>query len=297
MKQVKKRRWVTVVVVLLALFVLAIFFSGLISLASGAGRGAGNVAIVPIKGVILTSGGGFMQGAAVSGEIVQQIEDADANPDIRAILLEIDSPGGAPVASNEIATAIGRTNKTTVAWIRESGTSGAYWIASATDYIVADPLSITGSIGVIGSYLDFSGLLTDFNVSYERLVGGQYKDVGVPYRKLSAEEKRYLQKKIDLMHGVFKDAVAKNRHLSRSEIDVLATGEFFLGMEAKNVRLVDELGGKREALGYVERTLNMTAVPVVYERESSLIESILSSVESKFGAPKVQVSGMKATLQ
>ena len=222
MKKPESNKWTTVIIVLLVLFVLGWFFSKLIALAAGDIE-TGNVAIVPVAGTIFTSDGGFFEGVALSGDIVEQIEAADANPEIRAIILAIDSPGGAPVASSEVATAISRVNKTTVAWIRESGASGAYWIASATDYIVADPLSITGSIGVFGSYLDFSGLMADFNVTYERLVSGKYKDTGVPFRKLTDEERRILQNKIDLMHEALKGAVAKNRGNKKSENKNLTT--------------------------------------------------------------------------
>ncbi|MBS3107032.1 signal peptide peptidase SppA [Candidatus Woesearchaeota archaeon] len=293
MKKPESNKWTTVIIVLLVLFVLGWFFSKLIALAAGDIE-TGNVAIVPVAGTIFTSDGGFFEGVALSGDIVEQIEAADANPEIRAIILAIDSPGGAPVASSEVATAISRVNKTTVAWIRESGASGAYWIASATDYIVADPLSITGSIGVFGSYLDFSGLMADFNVTYERLVSGKYKDTGVPFRKLTDEERRLLQKKIDLMHEAFKEAVAKNRGMTRSEIEALATGEFFLGMEAKGAGLVDELGGKQEALGYIERTLKISAEPVLYQHEPTFLE-VLSQFAASFN-PRVRVSGTQAQL-
>ena len=294
MKEQPKSKWPIIIIVLLGLYILASFFSGLIALATGGVKPTGNVAVIPVTGTILTGQGGFLEGVAVSGEIVDQIQEAKDNADIKAIILMIDSPGGAPVASREIATAIATTNKTTVAWIRESGASGAYWIASATDYIIADPLSITGSIGVIGSYLDFSGLMTHYNVSYERLVGGQFKDTGIPYRELSPEERRMLQKKIDLMHQAFKDAVAKNRHLSRNQIDSIATGEFYLGSEAKSLGLVDDLGGEPEALSYIERTQNITAEPVIYQYEPSFKE-LLSQLMSKW-SPRIEVSGMQASL-
>ena len=90
----------------------------------------------------------------------------EENKDIKAIVLEINSPGGSAVASDEIASAVKKSNKPTVAVIREAGASGGYWIASSTDHIIANRMSITGSIGVISSYLEFSGLIEKYWVGW-----------------------------------------------------------------------------------------------------------------------------------
>ncbi len=239
--------------------------------------------MIPVKGLIVTESTRdlFGTGIASSSQIVRDIEDASRNPEIKAILLEIDSPGGAPVATDEIATAIERANKTTAAWIREAGASGAYWIASATEYIVANRMSITGSIGVYGSYLDFSGFISDWNVSYERLVGGKYKDTGAPFRKLSSQERKLLQKKIDLMHQIFSDEIQKNRKLTKSQINAVAEGEFYLGSEAISLGLIDKLGGKKEAIEYIEKKLNITAKLAVYEHRPSLLEILGGMVNER----------------
>jgi protease-4 len=282
-----KSRWGFILGILLILFILGYIFLGIFSLLIGGISGEplkrGNVALIPIKGVIMTDGepNFFETGIVLSGDIIKNIEDATSNPEIMAIILEIDSPGGAPVATDEIATAIKGSNKTTVAWIREVGTSGAYWVASASEHIVANRMSITGSIGVIGSYLDFSGFINDWNVSYERLVGGKYKDSGTPFRKLDAEEKRMLQKKIDLLHQEFKDAVKKNRNLSQAQVDSISQGEFYLGSEAKQLGLVDELGGKQEAINFIQKKLNITAEIVSYGREKSLLELLAGMINEK----------------
>ncbi len=279
-KQKKKNNWGVVLGVIIFLFIMAYLFSALLSVfLSGDELKQGNVAKISVKGVIMTDNTEDFFGSSVadSTTIVADIEDAAANPMIEAILLEINSPGGAPVATDEIAQALERSNKTTVAWIREVGTSGGYWIASSADHIIANRMSITGSIGVIGSYLDFSGFLNDWNVSYERLVGGKYKDAGIPYRQLTAEERRLFQKKIDLLHQEFKDSVQKNRRLTNSQIENVAQGEFYLGSEAKNLNLIDQLGGEREAIEHIEKKLNITAEIVVYEHEPSLLE-ILSGL-------------------
>src|SRR3989338_3973037 len=187
-----KFRWGYAILVLVLLLVTGFIAVGIISMFSGVDVESleGNVAMIKIEGIILgtDNSGVIFDDSVYSLDIVDLIEEADENPRIRAIIFQINSPGGSAVASEEIANAVRKTNKTTVAWIRESGASGAYWIASSTDYIVANRVSITGSIGVFGSYLDFSGLMADHNITYRRLVAGKYKDLGSPLREMTEEE-------------------------------------------------------------------------------------------------------------
>ena len=128
------------------------------------------VVVIPIDGAITTqeSGGLFAAEEASSSKIVSYIKKANKDQSVKGIIFAINSPGGTVVASEEIVNAIKQTKKPKIAWIREVGASGAYWVASACDEIVADPMSITGSIGVISSYLEFSGLMKKYGVGYER---------------------------------------------------------------------------------------------------------------------------------
>jgi protease-4 len=229
---------------------------------------AGNVAVIPIKGVITTEQASsfFAEDIASSDDIVQQIEDVKANKKIKAIIFEINSPGGSPVASEEIGNAIKELQMPTVAYIRETGASGAYWIATATDHIVAQRMSVTGSIGVYGSYLEFPGLLTRFNITYRRLVSGKYKDAGVPYRALEEDEEALIQGKLDIIHSYFIEEVANNRNLSINDTIELATGMFYLGSEAKDLGLIDEIGDKSTAVKYIEGRIGEKASLITYER-------------------------------
>jgi protease-4 len=239
----------------------------------------GNVALIPVEGIILTGGSSspFSESIASSTKIVEFIQKADENPQVKAILFEINSPGGSGVASEEIAHAIKKTNKTTVSFIREVGASGAYWVASATDQIYVNRMSITGSIGVIASYLEVSGLLKDYNVTYQRLVAGSLKDMGSPFKELTAEERDKLEEQLDIVHQFFIDEVAQNRRLSRSAVRTLATGEPILGIQARELGLVDGIGGKDEAISYIEKQHNIT-VEVAEYREKRTIFDVLSQV-------------------
>lgn len=232
------------------------------------------VAVVPLSGVIGVSDNSFFGESFVSStDIVDALEKIKEDDSMKAVILEINSPGGTVVASEEIVNAVKELDKPTIAWIREVGASGAYWIASSADVIVADPLSITGSIGVISSYLQFSDLLREYGVGYERLVSGDYKDTGSPFKELEADERRLLQGKIDMMHEFFVNAIAENRNMTYDEVKVLSTGIFYLGKEAKELGLVDVLGGKKEAVEISEELAGIKdAELVVFEEKKTLLD-------------------------
>lgn len=275
---VEKKRWGFIIFVLIFLALVSFMLAGFVSLMIGGDSiesATGNVALIPIKGIIASEEGeGIFETIASSADIVEFIEKADDNPNVIAIIFEIDSPGGSPVATDEIAAAVKKTNKTTVAWIRETGASGAYWIASASDHIVANRMSVTGSIGVLGSYLEFSGLLDMYNVSYQRLVSGKYKDVGSPFREMTAEEERIFQAKLGLIHDYFIEEVAKNRGLPEDKVREISTGMFYLGSEAKELGLVDELGGKDEAVRFIEEKHGVKAEISEYKKEKSFLQAL-----------------------
>jgi protease-4 len=276
MKEKTSRPWGLIIFVLLALFLLSSIFAGFISISTDLDVEllSGNVALIPVKGVITSDAEmlAFGERGASAEDIIEFIEKADKNPKIEAILLDINSPGGSAVGSEELARAVEEVNKTTVALIREVGASGGYWVASAADKVVANRMSVTGSIGVFSSYLEFSGLLDDYNVTYQRLVAGKYKDMGSSLKPLTPDERSLLQSKLDLIHDYFIEDVAENRGLTMEETNHLADGSFYLGSEAKELGLVDILGGKQEAIEIIEQELNITVEIAKYEKRKSLFD-------------------------
>jgi len=273
MKKKSKFGVILAVVVSLMLFVLFISAVMLLFMDDASAIGA-NTAVIPVKGFISTEeqGSPFMQ-ATSSGSVVELIEKANSNPAIKAIVLEINSGGGAPVATEEIANALAKTNKTKVAWIREIGASGAYWIATECDAIVASRMSVTGSVGVLGSYLDFSGFIERYNITYQKLTGGKYKDMQAPFRELRPDERRLAQERIDLLHDIFIEQVSDKRGIGKADMHKIATGIYFLGEQAKDLGLVDVLGGKDEAFAYIQNKLNITVAPVRYEQKKGFLEA------------------------
>lgn len=270
-----QKRWIIVFLVIGMFFLLAFFVSSFASLFVGLEQ-LGNVALVPIEGALSVSkGNSFTTETVSSTDIVKQIKKASENPSIKAIVVEINSPGGSPVASKEIADAIKRSNKTTVAVIREAGASGGYWVASAADHVIANEMSITGSIGVIGSYVEFAGLLNRYNMTYQKLTSGKYKDIGDPFTPLGAEERGILLSKISKLHDIFIKEVAKNRNMPEDRVRQIATGEFYLGVEALDLGLVDELGDQDTAKAWLQKRLNLTKIEFAeYSAKKGLFEEL-----------------------
>jgi protease IV len=272
----KKNKLLYTLKIILGLTILSFIISSFISsddIDNGLNR---NVAVIDIAGTILAeqSSDFLFEEISSSDEIRKLIRRADRNNNIEAIVFKINSPGGSAVASEEIAAEIKKVNKTTVAWIREIGTSGAYWIASSTDHIIANRMSITGSIGVIASYLGFSGFIEDHNISYERLVSGNLKDIGSPFKQMTEQEKKIFQKSLDEIHDYFIEEVAQNRNLKKKDVTKIATGAFYTGAEAKKLGLVDQLGSRQDVIDYIEEDIGHDANFVKYETSKGFFSSL-----------------------
>ncbi len=241
------------------------------------------IVVIPIKGTIASENGNgdFFRGGTIgSSSIVNFIEKAAKDKNVKGIILSINSPGGTVVASKEIAEAIKNVDKPVVALINEVGASGAYWIASAADYIIADPLSVTGSIGVIGSYLEFSELFSNYGVKYQEISTGKYKDLGSPFKSLNNEDKNVLIGKLKIIHDYFVDDVSKNR---KRDLSKYGNGLFYFGMEAKDIGLVDELGGKNEAIATVKKLAGIETYELEFYQKQRSIFDILNRITEDFG--------------
>ncbi|MBI2664867.1 signal peptide peptidase SppA [Candidatus Woesearchaeota archaeon] len=246
----------------------------------------GNTAHIRINGVITNQGESFFGTETVSSEIiVANIKKAEQNSRIKAILLDINSPGGSAVASEEVATAIQQANKPVVALIRDIGTSGAYWAASSSDAIIASPLSITGSVGATATYLEFSGLMQKYGVGYERLVSGEYKDTGSPFRKLTEKEELLLQEMVKATGSYFAESVRKDRNLDFAVADEIATGRIYSGEQALKLGLVDELGNIATASEAIKKLTGVEEVRLVeYKTKKPLsLASFLSQQAAVLG--------------
>ena len=185
-----------------------------------------------------------------SRDTVRALDRLAKNEGIRAVVLRVDSPGGGVAPSQEIYDAVVRVRekKPVVASLGNLAASGGYYIASACDPIVANPGTLTGSIGVIMQTANLSELLKKLGFQGIVVKAGKFKDIGSPLRDMTEEERRLLEGLLDNVHGQFIGAVAKGRKLTVEEVRPLSDGRIYSGEQALKLHLVDQLGGLRDAV-------------------------------------------------
>ncbi len=254
--------------VLAAIFVLgrgAAFFSRSVPLVGGA-----EIGVVRISGVILSS-----------RRPIRQIRSLARDPRIKAIVLRINSPGGAVVPSQDIyeeVLKVRKKGKPVIASIGTVGASGAYYIASACDKILASSGSLTGSIGVIMELAEFQDLMKKIGVQSEVMKSGALKDAGSPFRPMTPEERAYLQSVLDEMHQQFIQDVAEGRHISVAVLKPLADGRVFTGRSAISNHLVDQLGDYQDAVAEATKMAHISGSPVIRTfHEKSFLDKMVSS--------------------
>lgn len=232
-----------------------------------------NVAVINIHGYIITylaepscpeESCPTPSDSVSSEEIVAHIDEIEKNNNIKAVIVEIDSPGGYPVASEEIMNALKRMTKQTIAVIREGAASGAYLIASGADRIYASEMSDVGGIGITMSYLDYSQKNRQEGITYQELSSGKFKDTGSPDKELTAEEKELYMRDIKILHESFVKRVAENRGLDIEKVEKLADGSTMLGRAAKENGLIDEIGDINNAKNWIREQLGIEPEICVY---------------------------------
>jgi protease-4 len=207
---------------------------------SALARGGNRIAVVEVEGLILDA-----------ERVVRELDDHADDPSVAAIVVRIQSPGGVVGPTQEIYDAITRIrgrDKVVVASMGAIAASGGYYLATAADRIIANPGTLTGSIGVIMQLAEAGGLLQKVGVRYEVIKAGKYKDTGSFARAMSPEERAVLQELLDDMYDQFVGAVARGRKLEPATVRDLADGRIYSGRRAKELRLVDDLGGLDEAV-------------------------------------------------
>ena len=232
-----------------ALGITALIFAGCFALVLGVlvfgepgvpSLGGNRVALVEIEGLIVDS-----------DRVVKELDDFGDDPTIRAIVVRIQSPGGVVGPTQEIYDTILRISgrgKPVVASMGSVAASGGYYLAAAATRIVANPGTLTGSIGVIMQLAEIEGLLKKVGVRYEVIKSGRYKDSGSFARPMTPDERAVLQTVLDDMHDQFVTAVAEGRRLGKDRVKALAAGRVYSGRMAKDLGLVDALGGLDEAI-------------------------------------------------
>jgi protease-4 len=202
--------------------------------------GGNRVALVEVEGLIVDA-----------DRVVRELGDHGEDPSIRAVIVRIQSPGGVVGPTQEIYDAILKVRtqgKPVVASMGSVAASGGYYLAAAATRIVANPGTLTGSIGVIMQLAEIEGLLRKVGVRYEVIKAGRFKDSASFARPMTSEERAVLQVVLDDMHDQFVTAIAEGRQLAKERVRALADGRVYSGRMAKELGLVDALGGLDEAV-------------------------------------------------
>ena len=256
-----------VIIALLVFFFSALFFIGRSMGRPGRFAFGDKIAVVEISGVITQSSG-------IIEEIHQYLEDEG----VKAIILRIDSPGGGVGPSQEIHREVlkVKTRKKVVTSMGSVAASGGYYIACASDLIVANPGTITGSIGVLMEFTNIEELFKKIGIKGVVLKSGEHKDIGSPFREMTPDEKKIIQEVIDNVHQQFIQAVAEGRKMDHSKVAQIADGRILTGEQAKQAGLVDQIGNLQDAIDTTAKLVGIEGKPnVLYPKKKFSLWELL----------------------
>ncbi len=260
----KNKRVLIILGVIVGLFILVLILR---SIGSGTSIGQ-KVAVVDITGIITKS-----------DATIKLIHSYRDDPSIKAIVVRIDTPGGSVAPVQEIHSELQKIDKPIVASMGGTAASGGYYVACAADTIMANPGTLTGSIGVIMQFTRLKGLYDKIGLEHQVIKSGEFKDTGSPFRQLTEKEQAVLQATVDDVYNQFVDTIfeARKSHLSRPEILELADGRIFSGQQALNSKLLDRLGNLPEAIKHAAELADIDGKPKVIrkEKKQSLLEQLL----------------------
>lgn len=243
---------VLVVLVLISALVTLLGVSNSLPLSRG-----NKIALIRVEGAIIDA-----------RQPIKEIKKYADDSSIKAIVLRVDSPGGAVAPSQEIYEEIKKAarNKHVVASMGTIAASGGYYISAAATKIFANPGTLTGSIGVIMELPNVEGLMEKVGLKTRIIKSGKYKDIASPFREMSDEDREVLQGVIDDVHEQFIEAVSEGRNMDMEKVRGLADGRIFTGRQALALGLVDELGNMQDAIDEAARLAGIEGKPVVVSR-------------------------------
>jgi protease-4 len=260
---------------------LAVFVASYMGVRFGGPMGGGAVALVRVEGPIMDT-----------RDLVKTIRAYGKDHRVRALVLRVDSPGGGVVASQELHDAVLEFKKGGRPVVASMGTvaaSGGYYVACPSSLIVANPGTLTGSIGVIMYMANFEKLMDKLGIAEVTIKAGKNKDIGSPFRPMTDEERALLEGVMEDIHSQFIQAVAEGRGKSVDEITPLADGRIFTGEQAVKVGLVDELGNLETAIRRAGELAGIVGRPRVIENEPSVVSRVLADAKGWF--PWLPVTG------
>ncbi len=245
-------------------------------------EGGRKVALIYATGMIVTGESlpQVMGGTTVAG----WLRAARRDPSIAAIVFRVDSPGGSSVGSDVIwrEVVLAKKEKPVVVSMSDVAGSGGYWIAMAATKIVAQPQTLTGSIGVLAGKFSFAGLLGKLGVTAEKVTFGEKADIFSPFRPFTPEERKVLKEEILWTYDRFLAKVAEGRNMTKEDVDKVGRGRVWTGRQAKDRKLIDELGGLSTAVGLAKK---LAGIPAEEDVRLVVWPKKLTLWESLFGAP------------
>lgn len=260
------------------LVLIFLFLLGIVSLVFSERQVNGNIAVVEITGPIEDT-----------TEAIKDIKKYRENEHIKAIVLRVDSPGGAVGSSQEIYDEVIKTKavKPVVVSFGNTAASGGYYVAASATKIISNPGTITGSIGVISQFFQVDEILKKFNLKWEVIKSGANKDIGSPLRPMTPEEKRLFQTLVSDIYDQFVNAVSEGRSIEKQKVLAFADGRIFSGRQAKALGLVDELGGMEKAVEVAALEAKMTEEPKVIYPSKNKYKFLDELADGKISMPNL----------
>ena len=281
--QRRSRAWLVALLIGAGLIMAFLVLLGGVVDALGGGDGYSSgsgpkVGVVEIKGAI-----GMGTGGVSSEAVMKTIHRYSEESDLKAVLVRIDSPGGAVAPSQEIYGELKKLakKKKVVCSMGSMAASGGFYIAMGCPTIFAEPGTLTGSIGVVSEFFNVKGIADRIDLKRETIKSGKLKDMGNPFREMTPDERAYMQALSDEIHGQFLDAVAESRNIPRAQVQQFGDGRIMTGQQALRLKLVDKMGSLQDAVAEVAEQAGLKGEPrLVYPPESRgrILEQLLGSM-------------------
>lgn len=247
-------------------------------LVAGDVKDAGKIAVITINEPILGEGS-YLSGSGLVYKVSRQLRRVAKSDAVKAVLLQINSPGGGLAASdiiNDEVKLVQKAGKPVVVCIGNLCASGGYYIAAPTDYIIAGPTSLVGSIGVIMQRFEVKELMRMIGIKWTPIKSSEMKDLGSPFRSLTEEEMKYLKELIDIFYNKFISIIASGRSMSEADVRKLANGKIYTSAQALEFGLIDEIGYFNDALDKAKELGNAEGASVIRYEEPFDFKSLLT---------------------
>lgn len=271
------RRWIVGLVIAFCFFFGSFFFfAGAIASLAGSHREKGNIAVVEVLGGIFES-----------KPVVRKLRDLKKEEGVKAVVLRVDSPGGSVSASQEIFEAVKdfKEKKPIIVSMGTVAASGGYYVAAPASRIVANPGTVTGSIGVRMELMNVEDLLQWVRLRPTTLKSGVLKDIGSPTRPMTPEEREFLEGILRELHAQFKKAIAESRGLNADEVEALSDGRVFTGETAKEKKLIDEIGSLDRAVTIAGELAGLKEEPEPFyppDEDAPFLQQLIEGATGRF---------------